>query len=82
MPEGQQGARFITEMRELDAVSKSLKAMGWQVTASEMRYLAKNFPELDEQAKKEVADFLNAIDDRLIGAGSFTVAPSASSGAR
>ena len=63
VPEGQQGARFITEMKELDAVSKSLKAMGWQVTASEMRYLAKNFPELDEKAKKEVADFLNAIDD-------------------
>jgi transcriptional/translational regulatory protein YebC/TACO1 len=28
-----------------------------------MRYLAKNFPELNEAARKEVADFLNALDD-------------------
>ena len=61
--EGQKGARFITDMKDLDAVTKALKGMGWQVTASEMRYIAKNFPELDESAKKEVAEFLNAIDD-------------------
>ena len=36
---------------------------GWKVTASEIRYLAKNFPELDEKSRKQVADFLNTLDD-------------------
>ena len=27
-----------------------------------MRYLAKNFPELSEAARKDVVDFLNALD--------------------
>lgn len=61
--EGQKGARFITEIKDLDHVTKALKAMGWNVTASEIRYLAKNFPELDETSKKEVAAFLNELDD-------------------
>ena len=63
VPEGLKGARFLTEIRDLDAVSKALKAAGWTVTASEMRYLAKSFPELSESAHKEVADFLRALDD-------------------
>jgi transcriptional/translational regulatory protein YebC/TACO1 len=28
-----------------------------------MRYLAKNFPELSEAARKDVVAFLNALDD-------------------
>jgi YebC/PmpR family DNA-binding regulatory protein len=62
-PEGTKGARFRTEMKDLDAVSKALKAAGWKILASEMRYLAKTFPELSEAHRKEVADFLNALDD-------------------
>jgi YebC/PmpR family DNA-binding regulatory protein len=61
--EGQKGARFVTEIKDLDHVSKALKAVGWNVTASEIRYLAKNFPELDENSRKEVAAFLNELDD-------------------
>jgi YebC/PmpR family DNA-binding regulatory protein len=61
--EGQKGARFITEIKDLDHVSKALKAAGWNVTASEIRYLAKTFPELDEASRKEVAAFLNELDD-------------------
>jgi YebC/PmpR family DNA-binding regulatory protein len=61
--EGHTGARFITEVKDLDHVSKALKAAGWNVTASEIRYLAKTFPELDEKSRKEVADFLNELDD-------------------
>jgi YebC/PmpR family DNA-binding regulatory protein len=61
--EGHKGARFITEIKDLDHVSKSLKAAGWNVTASEIRYLAKTFPDLDDSAKKEVAAFLNELDD-------------------
>src|ERR1017187_2623923 len=63
IPAGQKGARFLTEPRDLDHVSKALKSAGWTITSSEIRYLAKNFTELSEAARKEVADFLNALDD-------------------
>jgi YebC/PmpR family DNA-binding regulatory protein len=63
VPEGQKGARFLTEVKDLDAVSKALKAAGWNIISSEIRYVAKNPTALSEGAKKEVADFLNALDD-------------------
>lgn len=63
VPEGHKGARFLTDIKELDHVTKALKAAGWNVTASEIRYLAKTFPELDDKARKEVAAFLNELDD-------------------
>jgi YebC/PmpR family DNA-binding regulatory protein len=59
----QKGARFFTGIKELDAVAKALKAAGWNVTASEMRYIAKNFTEVSEAHRKDVIDFLNALDD-------------------
>jgi YebC/PmpR family DNA-binding regulatory protein len=62
-PEGTKGARFLTEIKDLDAVSKALKAAGWNVTASEIRYVAKNFADVSGPARKEVVDFLNALDD-------------------
>jgi YebC/PmpR family DNA-binding regulatory protein len=62
-PEGQKGARFLTEIKDLDAVSKALKAAGWNIVSAEIRYLAKNFTELTELARKEVTDFLNTLDD-------------------
>ena len=61
--EGQKGARFITEIKDLDHVSKALKGAGWNVTASEIRYIAKQFTDLDPGHRKEVADFLNELDD-------------------
>jgi YebC/PmpR family DNA-binding regulatory protein len=63
VPAGQKGARFTTEIRELDAVSKALKAAGWKIIAAEIRYLAKNFTELNDTQRKDVTDFLNALDD-------------------
>src|SRR6266699_6173668 len=63
IPAGQVGARFLCEMKDLDAVSKFVARAGWKVSASEMRYLAKNFAQLPEAQKKEVVDFLNALDD-------------------
>jgi YebC/PmpR family DNA-binding regulatory protein len=62
-PEGQKGARFLTGTRDLDAVAKALKSAGWKVIASELRYVAKNFPEIGEGQRKEVLEFLNALDD-------------------
>jgi len=63
VPAGQKGARFTTEIRELDAVSKALKAAGWKIIAAEIRYLAKNFSELSDTQRKDVTDFLNTLDD-------------------
>src|SRR5436309_1964018 len=62
-PAGAKGARFLTEIKDLDPVSKSLKAAGWNILALEIRYLAKNTTELSETQRKDVTDFLNALDD-------------------
>ena len=62
-PEGHKGARFLTEVKDLAAVSKSLKQAGWNIIASEIRYVAKNFIELSEADGKEVGDFLTTLDD-------------------
>jgi len=43
--------------------SKALKAAGWNVVAAEIRYVAKNFIDVPEAHRKEVMDFLNALDD-------------------
>jgi YebC/PmpR family DNA-binding regulatory protein len=63
VPAGQKGARFLTEIKDLDTVSKALKAAGWKVIAAEIRFVAKNFSEVNGAARKEVEDFLNALDD-------------------
>ena len=63
VPAGQKGARFLTLIKDLDYVSKALKAAGWNIISAEIRYLAKNFTELSDAARKEVADFLNTLDD-------------------
>ncbi len=63
IPAGQKGARFLTEIKDLDAVSKALQAAGWTILAAEIRFLAKNFVALDEPARKQVTDFLTALDD-------------------
>ena len=63
VPEGQKGARFMTEIKDLDAASKALKAAGWTIIAAEIRYVAKNFTELSDAARKEVGDFLTSLDD-------------------
>jgi len=62
-PEGHKGARFLTEIKDLDAVARHLKKAGWNVIASEIRYVAKNFTELSDIARKEVGDFLTSLDD-------------------
>jgi len=63
IPDGHVGARFITEIKDLDTVSKFLTNAGWKLTAAELRYLAKNLVGLPDAQRKEVADFLSALDD-------------------
>src|SRR5262245_6050265 len=63
VPEGAIGTRFFTDPKDLAAVSKWLAQAGWKIVASEMRYVAKNTTPLNDVQRKEVAEFLNAIDD-------------------
>lgn len=63
VPEGAIGQRFLTEPKDLTAVSSWLGRAGWKIVASEMRHLAKNPVELDGAVRQEVVDFLNALDD-------------------
>ena|SRR5579872_3384843 len=63
IPEDHVGARFLCHPTDLDAVAKFLTQAKWSVTASEMSYLAKNYAELADMQRKEVTDFLNALDE-------------------
>jgi YebC/PmpR family DNA-binding regulatory protein len=63
IPEGATGVRFVTERTAVHAVSVWLKAHGWHVVTSEIGYVAKQFPELNEAAQAEVGEFLQALED-------------------
>jgi YebC/PmpR family DNA-binding regulatory protein len=63
IPEGHAGARFITDRAALHAASTWLAAHGWSVVTSELGYRAKSFPELDDAARAEVGEFLQALED-------------------
>lgn len=63
LEEGEFGRRFLTDPRDLSAVSKWLSQAGWKITASEMRFVAKNPVSLTEAQRKEVVAFLTALDD-------------------
>lgn len=64
VPAGQTGARFFTDRADLDAVTKSLREAGWSVTLSEMGYVAKEPLDPPPWERKEVEEFLEAIDDQ------------------
>lgn len=63
IPEGTAGARFICERTALHAVSKWLSANGWTVVTSELGYVPKNFPELNDAQRTEVGEFLESLDE-------------------
>lgn len=63
VPEDSIGARFITDPSDLGTVSKFLSESGWSVTAAELSYQAKSYPELSDDQRKAVTDFLNEVDD-------------------
>lgn len=56
-------ARFFCENSQLDAVTKALKALGWNISLSEFHYQPKDYPELTDDQREEVTDFLRTIDD-------------------
>jgi YebC/PmpR family DNA-binding regulatory protein len=63
VPEEHTGARFLTDLADLDHVTKALREAGWSVTASEMGYVPKDPVALPPEQRAEVEQFLSAIDD-------------------
>jgi len=63
IPEGHAGARFVTDRTAVHAASTWLAQHGWSVVTSELGYRAKSFPELDDAARAEVGEFLQALED-------------------
>ncbi len=63
IPEGTTGARFVTNCPDLHTVTKWLGSNGWTITASELGYVAKNFPSLTEEQRAEVGEFLQQVED-------------------
>ena len=63
IPEGVAGARFLTDRTAVHAASVWLKQNGWTVITAEIGYVAKSYPELDDTARAEVGEFLQAIED-------------------
>jgi YebC/PmpR family DNA-binding regulatory protein len=61
--EGHAGARFVTDRTSVHAVSAWLSHHGWTVVTSELGYLAKTFPDLDDTTRSEVGEFLQALED-------------------
>ena len=55
IPESAVGARFTTAAGDLHAVSQWLTQNGWNVVTSELGYVAKNFPDLDDEEHVEPA---------------------------
>jgi YebC/PmpR family DNA-binding regulatory protein len=63
IPADRTGARFITDRTQTAAVSKWLAQNNWTVVTSELGYVPKQYPDLDETAMAEVGEFLQALDD-------------------
>lgn len=63
VPIGHAGVRLFTDRTAVHAVSSWLKNNGWTVITSELGYVAKTFPELDENGRAEVGEFLQALED-------------------
>ncbi|WP_404420916.1 YebC/PmpR family DNA-binding transcriptional regulator [Nibricoccus sp. IMCC34717] len=63
VPEGHAGVRLLTDRTAVHAVSTWLTQNGWAVITSEIGYVAKQFPELSENDRHEVGEFLQALED-------------------
>ncbi|MFH1496630.1 MAG: YebC/PmpR family DNA-binding transcriptional regulator [Verrucomicrobiota bacterium] len=63
IPEDVAAARFLTERTEVHNASSWLSQNGWTVVTSEIGYVAKQFPELNDEQMAEVGEFLHALDD-------------------
>lgn len=63
IPENVLGAKFITDRTSLHNVVTSLTSQGWTIVTSEMGFLPKSYPDLTDDQRAEVGEFLQALDD-------------------
>ena len=63
VPENAAGAKFICERSAVAVVAKWLSSNGWTVVTSELGYVPKQFPELNDAQRAEVGEFLQSLDD-------------------
>ena len=63
VPEDRFGVRFLTDRAALHAVTVWLRDHGWTVITSELGYVAKAFPELNDVDREDVGNFLQALED-------------------
>ncbi|MBI4663700.1 MAG: YebC/PmpR family DNA-binding transcriptional regulator [Verrucomicrobia bacterium] len=63
IPEGAAGARFVADRAAIHTVSRWLSQHGWTVVTSEPGYVPKMYPQLSEEQRAEVGEFLQALED-------------------
>jgi len=63
VPAAASGARFITDRTAVHSVTKWLAANGWTVITSELGFLPKSYPELNDAQRADVGKFLQALED-------------------
>lgn len=63
IPENAVGARFITAPTDLHAVSKWLGENGWTIVMSELGFLPKSYPDLNDADREQVGEFLQTLED-------------------
>lgn len=63
IPHGAGGAKFITGRTEVKTVSDWLRANGWTVITSEMGYVPKHYPDLTDDQRTDVGEFLQSLED-------------------
>lgn len=54
---------FLTPFENLDQLRQALIKRGWTVNSAGQIYIANNITEITEAQKKDVEEFLNAVDD-------------------
>jgi YebC/PmpR family DNA-binding regulatory protein len=63
IPAGANGARFLTDRTALHAVSKWLGGNGWKIVTSEIGFVPKTYPSLDDTQRAEAGEFLQSLED-------------------
>lgn len=59
----EEGFAFYCQLESLNDVKAALESRGWKVSAAEPSYKANNPTELSDEQRKDVEEFLNALDD-------------------
>jgi YebC/PmpR family DNA-binding regulatory protein len=63
IPEGTCGARFLTDRTSTGAVAQWLSGNGWTVVTCELGHVPKQCPELTDEQRADVGEFLQELED-------------------